>query len=287
MTWRAVAVLSGYLVALAHGDPGPRLMLSAHAHGSALELVLRNAGASPLTLPINAPGYDDRLSVALTRPGAPRLDYTFREPQNKAVARQTTVAPRATYTETLDLVSSALRGNVDPPPPGNYEVTAVWTDASGARLTATTQLAIPAPVEQPCTSRPATGGIELLARQLTAAGTVEIGLHNTSTASICVAARIDAAFPQCDWLTIELDDADGKPLRTLQFVATRHASARATVELAPGATAWSRWDLVAWAARTSSVPLHGLMYAVATYDTTRETDVFHGKVVARVAVNVH
>jgi hypothetical protein len=163
----------------------------------------------------------------------------------------------------------------------------VWAGANGSRLTATTELVIAAPVEQPCKSRPVTSGIELLARQVTAAGVVEIGFHNTSTASVCVAARVDAAFPQSDWLTIELDDGHGKPLRTLRFVATRHASVRATVELAPGATTWGRWDLAAWARRSSSVPLRGLMYATVTYNSSREADVFHGKLVAHVAINVH
>lgn len=286
MRWHAVVVIAGCLVASAHADPVAPLELAARTHGSALELEFRNRGSTPVALPINTAGYDDRLSITLTRPGAPRLDYRFREPRDRRVARSTTIAPHATYTETFDLVSSALRGNVDPPPPGNYQVSAVWTHPGGSPLTATTELAIAAPVEQPCKSRPVASGIELLARQVAAAGTVEIGLHNTSSASICVAARVDAAFPQSDWLTVELEDTHGKPLRTLRFVAVRHASVRVTVELAPGATTWGRWDLAEWARRSSSAPLHGLMRATITYHGERETDVFHGKLVASLAVNM-
>jgi len=263
-------------------------MLHARAHGSSLELVFRNAGTSRITIPINSAGYDDRLSVRLTRSGAPPLELTFREPSDKPNTRTMTLAPRGSYTETIDVVSGALRGNVDPPPPGDYEVTAFWDDRRGSsRLedAADTKLSIPAAVEQPCTSKPAASGLELLARQATPEGTVEIGLHNVSSGSICVAARLEGAGVQSDWLTIELADALGKPLRTVGFVAARRATAKVTVELPPGATTWGRWDLVAWTRGSSPLP-HGVVSAIARYDSARETTVFHGALTARFTVNL-
>jgi hypothetical protein len=272
-------------------NPLPPIMLIAHAHGSSLELVFRNDGGSQLTLPINSAGYDDRLSIHLVskHPGVPPLDYKFREPRDKPAVRTTTLRPKATYTETIDLVAGALRGNVDPPPPGEYDVNVFWNDRAGAlrfEIDAVTTIAIPAAIEGPCTSPPASTGIELLGRQVTPGGTVEIGLHNTSTASICVAARLEAGGPQNDWLTIKLDDALGKSIRTIGFTAPRRGTALITAELAPGATTWQRWDLAAWAKRSSSPLAPGLVYAVATYDSAKLTTEFHGTLTTRFAVNV-
>jgi hypothetical protein len=207
---------------------------------------------------------DGRITVSLARAGQSPLGYTF-------PSQSRTIEAGAAHTESIDLVSAALRDNAEPPPPGDYKLSVGWTD-SRQQLATTTNLTIAAPTEQPCASAPTSAGIELLARQVGTSNVVEIGLHNTSDASICVAARVDAGFPQSDWLAIELG-----ALPALHFTANRHAAVVVTAELPPGATAWSRWDLNEWATHLAMPPLApGRYSATATYDSTSETTAFHG-----------
>ena len=131
-------------------------------------------------------------------------------------------------------------------------------------------------------SAPTSTGIELLARQVDQTGVVEIGLHNISNRSICVAARVDAGFPQSDWLAIQLATRPA-----IHFVATRHAAVVVTAELPPGATEWSRWDLNEWTTRLGMPPLApGRYSASATYDSTSETTTFHGALQAKFVVTL-
>ena len=248
--------------------PAATLQLSARAHGSTLELELRNASAQPIA------GPGGRIMVSLARAGQPALGYTLPN-------RSRTIDAGATQTESIDLVSAALRDNAEPPPPGDYKLGIVWTDG-GQQLSTTANLTIAAPVEGPCTSAPTRKGIELLARQVDTTGVVEIGLHNTTAASICVAARVDAGFPQSDWLAIQLG-----ALPAMHFVATRHAAVVVTAELPPGATAWSRWDLNEWATRLGMSPFApGRYSATATYDSTSETTAFSGTLHAQFVVTL-
>jgi hypothetical protein len=268
MAERTRAIAFAFLAACGGSTPrATTLQLSARTHGSTLELELHNTGARRLV------GLDGRITVSLARAGQPALGYTFREPS-------ATVDAGATHTESIDLVSAAVRDNAEPPPPGDYELGIAWTDG-GQQLTTTTTLTIAGPTEQPCASAPTATGIELLAQQVAATGVVEIGLHNTSDASICVAARVDAGFPQSDWLAIELGT-----LHALHFVATRHAAVVVTAELPPGATEWSRWDLNEWAMRLLRPLSPGRYSATATYDSASEATPFHGMLHAHFVVTV-
>ena len=248
------------------GGSAPRattLQLSARTHGSTLELELRNTAARSFAAPAG------RIEVSLARAGQPALDYTFRDAAPMIEAG-------ATHTQSIDLVSAAVRDHAELPAPGDYKVGIAWTDGR-QQLATTASLTIAAPTEQACASAPTSAGIELLARQIGETSTAEVGLHNTSSAAICVATRVDAGFPQSDWLTIELEG-----LPAFHFVATRHAAVVITAELPPGATAWSRWDLDAWATRLSLPPLPpGRHSATATYDSTSETAAFRGRLRAQ------
>lgn len=253
------------------GGSTPRattLQLSARTHGSTLELELRNTTARTFV------GPDGRITVTLARAGQPALGYAFRD-------AAPTIDAGATHLQSIDLVSAALRDNAEPPPPGDYELGIAWTDGK-QQLATTARLTIAAPTERACVSPPTSAGIELLARQVGETGIAEVGLHNTSSASICVAARVDAGFPQSDWLTIELG-----ALPAFHFVATRHAAVVVTAELLPGATAWSRWDLNEWATRLALPPLApGRYSATATYDGASETTAFHGTLRAQFVMTI-
>jgi len=270
MAERHRAIALAMLAACAASTPrATTLQLSARTHGSTLELELRNTTARPFV------GPDGRITVSLARAGQPALGYTFRD-------AAPTVDAGATHTQSIDLVSAAVRDNAEPPPPGDYKVGIAWTDGK-QQLATTASLTIAAPTERACVSAPTSTGIELLARQVGETSSAEVGLHNTSGSAICVVARVDAGFPQSDWLTIEL-----AALPAFHFVATRHAAVVVTAELPPGATAWSRWDLDAWATRLSLPPLPpGRHSATATYDSASETTAFHGTLHAQFVMTLH
>ena len=252
------------------GGSTPRastLQLHARTHGSTLELELRNMGAQPIDMPT---GLHGRITVSLARSDESHLVYVFRAPTEQSMDRA--IETGAKHIESIDLVSAALRDHAEPPPPGDYTLSVGWSDG-GPQLTATTKLTIAAPTDQPCASAPTSNGIELLARQVDTTSVVEVGLHNVSDSSICVTTRIDAGFPQNDWLAIEL----GATYPAFHFVAVRHAAVAVTTELPAGATAWSRWDLNEWTARLALPPLaRGHYAATATWDSTRETTAYHG-----------
>jgi hypothetical protein len=65
----------------------------------------------------------------------------------------------------------------------------------------------------------------------------------------------------------------------------RHA-APVSIELAPGATAWSTWDLADWAKRRGGKPLAGSLSITATYNAGREKDVWHGKIETQFGVTL-
>ena len=114
-------------VAVVHADP---LSLDAKVKSSSLELTFRNTTKSKLTIPISSDGWDDRLTVTLTQAGKTRA-FHFGEPMDKYIERTADLAAGGTRVESIDLVSWALRGNTDPPVPGDYEVTATWDNRKG------------------------------------------------------------------------------------------------------------------------------------------------------------
>ncbi len=271
----------------AHADLIP-IRLTVEAHGSTLQITLTNAGGQPIAIPTNSPGFDDHLIVTLEADGKSPLTFAFNEPSDKPIDRTISLAPGASHAETIDLASWVFHGNGEPPPPGDYKVWLEWDVAKPLRLKgaarARTTMTIPAPVEGPCAAKPAASGIELFGRALDQAGDIEIGLHNTSSDVICVDDRVIAANVQNDWLAIDLADNHDKKA-AVRFIAARNESAVVTVKLAPGATTWTRWNLVAWAKRDNVALVHGLVYAKATYDSSRETAVvFRGIATASFAL---
>jgi len=257
----------------------PDLALSATGQGSTLVLSFENKSTHAIHMPIRVRAGEtmwDWLTVTLTKD---KTAHTFHliHSREKSVMEYVDIAPGATIRESIDLASWAFSDDA-PLAPGTYTVDATWdmTEPSKAKLTATTTLTIPAPVEGNCTGT-GTTDLALFARQVPSTTQIEIGLHNTGTAKLCVASRVRAGDDHDDWLTVEVDG------KTIHFDDTRTKAIRVNAELAPGATAYLRLDLVAWAARkrNNAVALpHKALWATATYDATGETDVWRGRLAA-------
>ncbi|MBX3161649.1 MAG: hypothetical protein KF773_37155 [Deltaproteobacteria bacterium] len=275
-----LAILSMSRAALA-GDP---LSMSATTTGSALELTFANVSAAPVTMRTHVRAgrdHHDDLTVRLT--GAQTRTLRFTEARDKSVPVDATLAPGGRLVRRVDLAAWAVRaGNTGGPlAPGAYDVEAVWdATAPKVRLVATAKLVIAAPVETSCTDTASTG-LELIATQVRARGPVEVGVHNVDTVAHCVVGYVKAHELQSDWLVFDLHAASAKKPRRIALDDSRRKSHRVTFELAPGATVWTTWDLDAWARRkrNGAAPIaRDTHWAEASYDTTRETDVWRGKI---------
>lgn len=259
--------------------------LTVATHGSSLDLTFHNQTAKPIKIPMRiiADFFQyDWLTVTLQAKTATRT-LRFIADRDESGMQTVDLAPNGSHTETIDLIPWSIRVG-DPLAPGDYSLSVAWDTTrqpNGLRATASTKLVIPAAVEKQCKGVGSTG-LSLLARQVGKAAVVEVGLHNTGTTTICAYAKVLAGEIQSDWLTISITDPkDPKTQRQLWLDDTRTRSAYAYVELAPGATSWTRWDLAAWALRkrngAAALP-SGSTFATATYDSSSATDVWRGKV---------
>jgi hypothetical protein len=135
---------------------------------------------------------------------------------------------------------------------------------------------------------PAGAKLELRAAQSRSApgrAIVEVALHNAGTEAVCVTSHIHTHELQSDWLQLQYSDG-GKYHHVNRVIAlddARDKSYPVSLLLAPGQTLWTSIDLDQWASRSrnGSEPLPaGSLYAEAIYDTTRETDVWSGRLVS-------
>jgi hypothetical protein len=275
-------------VLAASSAAGAQPTFAVAAHGSALDLAFTNPTKAPLTMATHVrAGIDhyDWLSVELANASTHRT-LSFVEARDKSVRVDETIAPGATLVRRVDLAAWAIReGNNIALAPGDYDVVATWdTSALGcdkkcAKLVAKTKITIAAPVEKRCADpwnatprrESVPLDVELLAHQLAGTPMIEVGIHNGDAVAHCVVAYVATHETQSDWLSIQLD---GK--RTLRFDDSRDKSAIVTVELAPGATVWGRWDVAAWAKRdrNGKTPLAAgtTMWATIRYDAAGERD---------------
>ena len=276
--------LFGLLVLLAAtpafaADP---VSMTAASHASALDLTFTNATKHKLTMTTHvAAGIDhyDWLTVELTA-NKLRRTLMFVESRKGAAPIDEDIEAGKSITRSVDLAFWAIRQG-EPLAPGDYDVVATWDTSKEARgprfkATAKTKVTIAAPVEKSCKDKAQTG-LELLVRD--GNGKLEVGLHNIDATTHCVAGYIKTHEIQSDWLAL---DVDGK--RTLHFDDEREKSYPVTIELAPGATAWTTWDLVDWAKRqrNGGKPISkGTTWATATFDASRERDTWRGKLSTR------
>jgi hypothetical protein len=111
---------------------------------------------------------------------------------------------------------------------------------------------------------------------------VEVALHNAGTEPVCIYSHIHTHELQNDWLHIQY--ADGARYhhvsRVIELDDAREKSYPVSLLLGPGETLWTSIDLDQWASRSrnGSEPLPtGSLHAEAVYDSTRETDVWSGR----------
>jgi len=114
---------------------------------------------------------------------------------------------------------------------------------------------------------------------------VEVALHNAGTEPVCIYSHIHTHELQSDWLQIQYSDGDRyhHVNRVLQLDDARDKSYPVSLLLGPGQTLWTSIDLDQWASRSrnGSEPLPtGSLYTEAIYDSTRETDVWSGRLVS-------
>lgn len=117
-----------------------------------------------------------------------------------------------------------------------------------------------------------------------------IVVKNVSKRTLTLPSHVQTHELHYDWLAVGIGYPSAKKCappnehaswRTLSFVDDRDKSTRITVDLAPGRSFTHRIDLDAWARRAvnGGAPLAaGYSTIVATYDTSRETDAWSGKV---------
>jgi hypothetical protein len=268
---------------------GP-VTLAIATHGTELELTLKNvsAGALQLATRVEADRIDfDWLEVRLTDARGATKTMRFVSAREKSARIETTLAPGAIDVERLDLAEWANHHGEELAP-GVYQVEAIWdasreTGVAAFTAQASATLTVPAVSDSRCAIEgyraPPGAKVQLLAHQVTGGGAVvDVGLHNAGTEAVCVWARIETHEVQSDWLTIQ----DGG--RVLRLDDDRDKSAPVAVLLEPGATAWTTWDVGAWArrARNGGKALSsGSSWMTAIYDTTKETEVWAGKVQAQ------
>ncbi len=295
-----LASLAPLLLLAAPAAAAPNAVtMTVTAHGSSLDVALHNTTGRAITIEAYVQAQHrnyDALSVTLTAADGGHRTLQFSESRDKAAPISADIAAGAALTQTVDLVPWAFaEGNGAPLAPGSYRVDATWDDRNAAvpiHATATTTLVIPAAAAT-CTHDPAAGGasdVVLLVRQPDAKqAVIEVGLHNPSATTVCVANRDTLANAESAWLTVHLPDwvtpKDGRATvkttaRDLHF-SEPHRTMPATelAELAPGATAWTTWDLAAWAQRGSNgaqrLPA-GTTWATVVYDQ-RGQNLWHGR----------
>ncbi|MBI4954753.1 MAG: hypothetical protein HY908_22215 [Myxococcales bacterium] len=132
---------------------------------------------------------------------------------------------------------------------------------------------------------PAGARLELVTR---VQGTrLAVGLHNVGSAPVCVYSHVATHELQHDWLSVGY--VDGPQPVTVHFTDSRDKSAAVSVEVAPGATSWVSFDLAAWKARAihggGALP-KGRLDVSVTYDTSRETWVWAGRLAAQAVMDV-
>jgi hypothetical protein len=268
--------------------------MTAATRGSALDLTFTNQGKQPFSMDtyVHAGLVDhyDWLTVRLTSKATQRTLH-FVETRTRAAPIRETIPAGGSVTRSINLVAWAIReGNGAPLEPGSYQLEATWeTDDASCKgkcpvYKATARLEIAAPAQKSCedTSK---SGLELLARQVD--GALEVGLHHVDKGPHCVAAWIQTHEIQSDWLSLTLDPGT-KQQRELRFDDSRDKSAPVFVELAPGSTSWTRWDLASWAqrARNGGVPMpKGAWWADVHYDASGEAKVWNGKLTTKVGLH--
>jgi hypothetical protein len=117
---------------------------------------------------------------------------------------------------------------------------------------------------------------------------LELTWRNTTGAAIKLATHVFAGENHYDWVKVTLTDRAGAS-RRLQFMDNRDESAPVVVDLAAGASTTATIDLAAWARRpiNGGAPLAPGSYdAKVVYDSSREHDVWAGKLEASVRVDV-
>jgi hypothetical protein len=275
---RAAIVALLWMASVASAGP---LALGAKTDGSTLELSFHNTSQASVQLPVRVRAeitMYDWLTVKLSRAGAPPRTFHFIESREKSYEETVAIAPGKTIVEKIDLVWWTMRADNDGPlPPGTYDLDIAW--AGKEKLTATTKLTIAAPIEKSCTDA-ATTGLQLLARIVPTTRTLEVGVHNIDRKPHCIAAYVHAGERHFDWFTLRLGPSRTGTLRELHFDDDRTKAGIIYVELAPGATSWTTWDLAAWAKRQrnggTALPT-GALYLGAAYDASREKTVWRGK----------
>lgn len=285
-------IVAACLVVSASARAGtPAYTFAVTARGSGLDLAFGNPTKQPVTLTTHVrAGIDhfDDLAVTVTAADGTKRTLTFAEARTKAIPVDETIAPGATLVEHVDLQLWAVRGGNGSAPlaPGDYAVAATWSG-----LAASTKLAIAAPVDKRCTDKwnttprraTAPPQLELLAHQVGTTPVIEVGVHNFDTDSHCVMAYVKTYETQSDWLTVKIGKLG------IAFDDDRDKSVPIEVELPPGATVWSRWDLAAWAARPRNgkhaLP-SGTQLATLTYDATRESEGMAIQLTTAIAVTI-
>ena len=117
---------------------------------------------------------------------------------------------------------------------------------------------------------------------------LELTWRNATGAAIKLATHVFAGENHYDWVKVTLTDRAGAS-RRLQFMDNRDESAPVVVDLAAGASTTATIDLVAWAKRpiNGGTPLAAGSYdAKVVYDSSREHDIWAGKLESSVRVDV-
>jgi hypothetical protein len=283
---------------------GPVTMAVA-TQGTSLEVTLTNAGDQPIRIAARVDAGEihlDWLRVELAAADGTTRTLHFADDRDESALIEVDLAPGASTSERVDLARWAIRAhNGDPLAPGTYDLRATW-DASreprGAQFvaTATATLVVAAP-QGGCATRgyiaPAGARVELLAQQAAGGGAIaNVGIHNAGTDPVCVWSHIATHEWQSDWLVIQYADGDKYHhfQRVLELDDSRDKSYGVSVLLAPGATAWHAIDVAAWAARARNgaepLPAGASLWAMAVYDTSKDTEVWAGQQTASFVLRV-
>jgi hypothetical protein len=134
---------------------------------------------------------------------------------------------------------------------------------------------------------PAGAKLELAARQRPGGGAViEIELRNAGSEPACVWSHVETHELQHDWLSLQYADG-GKyhhANRAVRFTDARDESAVISVLVHPGERITQRWDVGSWALRKvngAEALSSGSLWALAVYDTSKETEVWAGRLQAQ------
>ncbi len=192
---------------------------------------------------------------------------------------------------TVSLFAAACGKGPETPP--QRPIAAVDATAADAAITddaGVLAAADAAPLTEHCRragyKAPAGAKLALVGRQVAGGRALAaIGLSNTGTEAVCVYSFIATHEWQSDWLTIQYSDG-GKyhhASRVIELDDSRDKSAPVSVLLGPGQTVWHTVDVDAWARRdrNGKEPLPaGSLYTQAAYDSTREHEVWSGKLLS-------